>query len=134
MVVEKGQRLACFARGPAALHSFEMPPWINLPNLFTLVRLALAPFVMQAVLGGRPVTAFVLFALAAFTDYLDGAAARRLATATQAGAYLDPIADKCLLSGTFLALAPPTRCRGGWSRWFLGAISSFSSVWCCWCF
>jgi len=105
MVVEKGQRLACFARGPAALHSFEMPPWINLPNLFTLVRLALAPFVMQAVLRGRPVTAFVLFALAAFTDYLDGAAARRLATATQAGAYLDPIADKCLLSGTFLALA-----------------------------
>jgi cardiolipin synthase len=82
-----------------------MPSWINLPNLFTLVRLALAPFVMQAVMSGRHVPAFALFAVASFTDYLDGAAARRLATATQAGAYLDPLADKCLLSGVFLALA-----------------------------
>jgi cardiolipin synthase len=82
-----------------------MPPWINLPNLFTLIRLALAPCVMQAVVSGRHGLAFGLFAVAAFTDYLDGAAARRLATATQAGAYLDPLADKCLLSGVFLALA-----------------------------
>jgi cardiolipin synthase len=82
-----------------------MPRWINLPNLFTFLRLALTPFAIQAILDGRHALAFGLFALAAFTDFLDGAAARRLGVSTQAGAYLDPIADKCLLSGVFLALA-----------------------------
>jgi cardiolipin synthase len=46
-----------------------------------------------------------LFGAAAFTDILDGWSARALKISTQAGAYLDPIADKCLLSGVFLALA-----------------------------
>jgi cardiolipin synthase (CMP-forming) len=46
-----------------------------------------------------------VFGVAAFTDVLDGAVARRLAVGTQVGAYLDPVADKCLLSGVFLALA-----------------------------
>ena len=82
-----------------------MPPWVNVPNLLTLVRLILAPLVIQAILDSRHVLALAIFAAAAFTDYLDGAAARRFGIATQAGAYLDPIADKCLLSGVFLALA-----------------------------
>jgi len=82
-----------------------MPAWINLANLFTLCRLLLVPFIIQAILAGRHFAALALFGLAALTDFLDGAAARRLGIATQAGAYLDPIADKCLLSGVFLALA-----------------------------
>ena len=82
-----------------------MPRWINLPNLFTLLRLVLVPFVIQAILDGRSTLALALFGVAAFTDILDGAAARRFGLATQTGAYLDPIADKCLLSGVFLALA-----------------------------
>lgn len=82
-----------------------MPRWLNIPNSFTLLRLVLVPFVIQAVLQGRHFAALALFAAAAFTDLLDGAAARHFAAATQAGAYLDPIADKCLLSGVFLALA-----------------------------
>src|SRR5215469_14865793 len=85
-----------------------MPPWVNVPNLLTLVRLILAPLVIQAILDSRHVLALAIFAAAAFTDYLDGAAARRFGIATQAGAYLDPIADKCLLSGVFLALAVAT--------------------------
>lgn len=83
---------------------FWMPAWINLPNLFTLLRLLLAPVVAWAILRGRPMLALGVFAVAAFTDYLDGAAARRLGT-TPAGAVFDPLADKCLLSGVFLALA-----------------------------
>jgi cardiolipin synthase (CMP-forming) len=79
--------------------------WVNVPNFFTLLRLALTPLVIQTILDGRHVLALAIFAAAAFTDYLDGASARRLGIATQAGAYLDPIADKCLLSGVFLALA-----------------------------
>ncbi len=82
-----------------------MPRWVNLPNLFTLARLVLAPCVIEAILAGRHFLALALFAAAAFTDILDGFAARRLGLTTQAGAYLDPIADKCLLSGVFLALA-----------------------------
>jgi cardiolipin synthase len=76
-----------------------------LPNALTALRLALVPFVIQAILRGRHTLAVTLFAIASFTDILDGAAARRLRVASQSGAYLDPIADKCLLSGVFLALA-----------------------------
>jgi cardiolipin synthase (CMP-forming) len=83
----------------------EMPQWLNVPNLFTLVRLLLVPFIVLAILSGDHARALVLFACAAITDILDGAAARHLSLTTPAGAYLDPIADKCLLSGVFLALA-----------------------------
>jgi cardiolipin synthase len=87
------------------LNSVWMPAWLNLPNLFTLSRLVLTPFVITAILDGRHGMALALFAIAGFTDFLDGYAARRMKLATQAGAYFDPIADKCLLSGVFLALA-----------------------------
>jgi cardiolipin synthase len=82
-----------------------MPCWFNLANLLTLTRLALVPFVIQAILAGRHFLALALFAAAAATDVMDGAAARHFGLSTRTGAYLDPIADKCLLSGVFLALA-----------------------------
>lgn len=82
-----------------------MPTWINLANTLTLVRLLLIPFVVQAILAPRPVIALALFVCAAVTDVLDGAAARRLRTTTPTGAYLDPIADKALMSSVFVALA-----------------------------
>ena len=65
----------------------------------------LIPFVIQAILAGAHEFALAIFAVAAATDVLDGAAARHLGLTTQTGAYFDPIADKCLLSGVFLALA-----------------------------
>ncbi|HLK62679.1 MAG TPA: CDP-alcohol phosphatidyltransferase family protein [Bryobacteraceae bacterium] len=82
-----------------------MPRWCNLPNLLTLSRLLLVPFVIQSILAGHHFRALALFAAAAVTDVMDGAAARRWGNTTPVGAYLDPIADKCLLSGVFLALA-----------------------------
>jgi cardiolipin synthase (CMP-forming) len=82
-----------------------MPPWVNVANLFTALRLLAVPFIIQAILDGRHFFALALFAAAAFTDILDGAAARRFKLTTRTGAYFDPIADKCLLSGVFLALA-----------------------------
>jgi cardiolipin synthase len=94
-----------------------MPAWINLPNLFTLLRLALVPFVVRSIVDGRHLRALVLFAIAAVTDILDGALARRFALSTRAGAYLDPIADKCLLSGVYLALA-----AAGSVPWWLVAV------------
>jgi cardiolipin synthase (CMP-forming) len=80
-----------------------MPVW--LPNALTISRLLLVPVVIWAILAGRHGMALGLFAAAALTDFLDGAAARRFRLTSQSGAYLDPIADKFLLSGVFLALA-----------------------------
>jgi cardiolipin synthase (CMP-forming) len=80
-----------------------VPRW--LPNFLTLVRLILAPFVVREIVAGNHVFALELFAIAAVTDILDGAAARRFHIESRAGAYLDPIADKVLMSGVFLALA-----------------------------
>src|SRR5262245_38836919 len=82
-----------------------MPVWLNIANLLTLSRLALTPFIIRSILDGDHARALLLFAIAAVTDILDGAAARRFSFTTQAGAYLDPIADKALLSGVYLALA-----------------------------
>ena len=94
-----------------------MPVWVNLPNLLTLLRLLLVPVVVYEIAAGRYLLAGWLFGAAAFTDILDGAAARGMRVTSQVGAYLDPIADKCLLCGVYLALA--------WARllpWWLVAI------------
>ena len=101
-----------------ALHSFLMPSSVNAANLLTLLRLALVPFVILAILDGRHTLALALFAGAAFTDVLDGAVARRFSLVTRAGAWLDPVADKCLLSGVFLALAA----AGTVPWWLVGII------------
>ena len=90
---------------------------VNAANLLTLLRLVLVPFVILASLEGRHTLALALFAGAALTDLLDGAVARRFRLATPAGAWLDPVADKCLLSGAFLALA-----AAGMMPWWLVGI------------
>jgi len=81
-----------------------MPRWFNLANFFTLLRLILIPYIIGAILAGRHTRALELFFVAAVTDVIDGTLARSYGMSTQAGAFLDPIADKCLLSGIFLAL------------------------------
>jgi len=78
---------------------------MNLANGLTVLRLLLTPAIVAALWGGQRLPALALFALAALTDVLDGAAARRLGLQTRLGAYLDPIADKVLLSGMVLAMA-----------------------------
>jgi cardiolipin synthase len=82
-----------------------VPRWLNAANLLTFLRFGLVPFVIRAILDGHHTLALALFAAAALTDVLDGAVARRFRLATPAGAWLDPVADKCLMCGVFLALA-----------------------------
>ena len=77
---------------------------LNLPNLFTLARLVLAPFVAADIWNGRYGRAIVLFFIAGFTDVIDGLLARRMGESTKAGAYFDPIADKVLLSVIYISL------------------------------
>jgi cardiolipin synthase (CMP-forming) len=74
------------------------------PNLLTLLRICLAPFLVAAILEGHYLLSFVLFAAAGLTDALDGTLARVLKQSSMLGHYLDPVADKLLLSTIFLVL------------------------------
>jgi len=74
------------------------------PNLLTLLRLFIIPFLVIAILGGRFRSAFALFVLAGVSDGFDGLVARWTRQHTRLGQYLDPIADKLLLSTLFVVL------------------------------
>jgi cardiolipin synthase len=74
------------------------------PNLLTMLRLFTLPFLVITILDGRWKLAFALLWIAGVSDGLDGLAARLLKQRTTLGLYLDPIADKLLLSTLFLVL------------------------------
>jgi cardiolipin synthase len=78
---------------------------LTIPNLFTALRIFMTPFILYALAGGHYLIGGWLFGGAALTDMLDGTVARRFGGETKFGAYLDPIADKFLLSGIYLGLA-----------------------------
>ena len=78
------------------------------PNLLTLLRLVIIPFIVINVVGGNYGWALGLFVLAGVSDFFDGTLARVLKQHTQLGEYLDPIADKMLLSTLFMVLAIAT--------------------------
>lgn len=74
------------------------------PNQLTLLRLCIIPFLVLAILDHHFQIAFWLFVVAGITDGLDGLLARWLKQRTILGQYLDPMADKLLLSTLFLVL------------------------------
>jgi len=76
----------------------------QIPNLLTAARLLAAPYILYLLWTGAYRTALVWFAIASATDVLDGFLARRLHVVSRVGALLDPVADKVLLSGSFLVL------------------------------
>ena len=82
----------------------RLNPLRSTPNLLTLFRICLAPFLVSAILENRFEISFVLFLPAGLTDALDGLMARWLKQSTILGQYLDPVADKLLLSTLFLVL------------------------------
>jgi len=77
----------------------------HLPNLLTAARLALTPYLFFLMVEHRYRTIIPLFIIIGVTDVADGFLARRFRASSRLGAYLDPLADKVLLSGTFLVLA-----------------------------
>ncbi len=79
--------------------------WFTIPNLFTALRIFMTPFILYTLANGQYLVAGWLFGGAAFTDMLDGTVARRFGGETKFGAYLDPVADKFLLSGIYCGLA-----------------------------
>lgn len=75
------------------------------PNLLTLLRLIFIPLTVIAVLDNHYRWALGLFIVAGISDGLDGLLARLLQQKTVLGEYLDPIADKLLLSTMFFVLS-----------------------------
>jgi CDP-diacylglycerol---glycerol-3-phosphate 3-phosphatidyltransferase len=78
---------------------------MNLPNQLTIARVALSILLFICVSYDWFVPAFVLFVVAASTDWLDGYFARKYGLVTTLGRILDPFADKLIICGTFIFLA-----------------------------
>ena len=77
----------------------------TVPNQLTFLRLGFLPFFIISIHYRRYDLALGILILAGLTDALDGLLARSLNQKTALGAYLDPIADKLLLSSSFVLLA-----------------------------
>jgi len=75
------------------------------PNQLTLLRMIFVPFIVIYLVDGHYRWALAIFVVAGFSDGLDGLLARTLHQQTLLGQYLDPIADKLLLSTMFLVLS-----------------------------
>jgi cardiolipin synthase len=80
---------------------------LTLPNFVTLFRMAIVPFFVLAVNDQDFRLALLIFVIAGSTDALDGWLARRLGAQSVVGAYLDPIADKLLVTVAYIALTIP---------------------------
>ena len=89
----------------------------TVPNQLTFLRLGFLPFFIISIHYHRYDIALAVLIVAAFTDGLDGLLARSLNQKTALGAYLDPIADKLLLSSSFVVLA-----FNGNIRWWLATL------------
>ncbi len=80
---------------------------MNLPNKLTVTRALMIPaIVVLMMVGGRVcgLIAVVLFAVASFTDYLDGHIARSRGLVTDFGKFMDPIADKLLVTAVMIMM------------------------------
>jgi len=81
--------------------------WVNLPNCLTILRMLLIPVFLIAYyqLPGQRYISMLVFALASFTDLVDGYLARRLNQITSFGKLCDPLADKLMVLSILFCLA-----------------------------
>jgi cardiolipin synthase len=77
---------------------------MGLANWLTIVRILLIPVFVTLLVYRQVGLAFTVFVLAGLTDMLDGLIARTRGTKTRLGAFLDPLADKLLLTAAFVTL------------------------------
>ncbi len=102
-VILRGSREAQ-GRGPSVRRGASRGSRLSIPNLITLGRIFLVPFVVWAIASGRMQFAFLLFLVAAVSDGVDGFLAKRFGMKTELGAYLDPLADKILIVSIYVTL------------------------------
>ena len=84
------------------------PVW-NIPNMLTLLRIALIPVMAVLLLSPSREACFwaaAVFAVASTTDWLDGYLARRMGIVTTFGKFLDPIADKLIVMAALIMILP----------------------------
>jgi len=79
----------------------------TIPNFLSILRMGLVPFFIISLVDGEPRRALLVFVAAGVTDALDGAIARLYRQQSLLGAYLDPIADKLLMTAAYVTLAIP---------------------------
>ena len=84
----------------------------TIPNLLCLLRMGLVPLFIIAMIDGEPRKAILVFLIAGITDALDGFIARFANQQSLLGAYLDPIADKILLTSAYVTLSIPSLNQG----------------------
>ena len=77
---------------------------MGLANWLTIVRILLVPVFVTSLVYNRPLLALVTFVVAGVTDMMDGYIARTRGTKTRLGAFLDPLADKLLMTASFVTL------------------------------
>ncbi|OQX92621.1 MAG: CDP-diacylglycerol--glycerol-3-phosphate 3-phosphatidyltransferase [candidate division Zixibacteria bacterium 4484_95] len=88
---------------------------MNLPNLLTISRIVLSPVYMVLFLIENPysrLAATLVFIIAALTDIFDGYFARRMGSMTGFGKFMDPLADKILVSTAFISFVNLGYARG----------------------
>ena len=93
-------------------------PLTSVPNLLTLSRILAVPLVVASFYVPGDYArwfACALFSAAGFTDWLDGHVARRWAQQSEFGRFLDPIADKLLVSATLFMLVAKGRFNSEWA-------------------
>jgi cardiolipin synthase len=78
---------------------------LTAPNQLTLLRMVFLPFIVIHIVSHHYIWALSLFVAAGLSDGLDGLLARTLKQQTTLGQYLDPIADKLLMSTMFVVLS-----------------------------
>lgn len=93
---------------------------MNLPNKLTMLRVLLVPVFMVFAAFGKYGTsdynatcmlvAGIVFAVASFTDFLDGYLARKYHLVTDFGKFMDPLADKCLTTAAFIYMVADGIC------------------------
>jgi len=81
---------------------------LNPPNLLSILRILLIPVFLFLMVKRKVPEAFAVFLLAGFTDVLDGFTARVWNMKTKIGAFLDPAADKLLMTASFIILTIPS--------------------------
>src|SRR5437588_11802566 len=104
--------------------STRRPPVFNLPNQLTAARFLLALVLFYLITQEYWLACFIVFALASFTDWLDGYFARKQGLSSTLGRNLDPLVDKVLISGAYIFLLPYSiKSEAGWLQpWMVTVI------------
>ncbi len=95
-------------------------PDVISPNLITILRICMIPFFVlffYLSFEGAKIVAACIFAVAAFTDFLDGYIARKYNVVSTVGKFLDPIADKVLVATAFIVLLTNDQFMNTYGDW-----------------